>query len=483
MKKIIALLFVTIPLSLIAQEKTLTINDFLSIVCRNSDDYKIHEIQIELNRRQYSSDIHPYNYKLSFSLQSQYNHSINAITQPDGSIDNHNLSNYSTSPTINFSIPLYMTGGTISFSSNLNYYKSQTTTNYKSNFSANIYQFSFSQPIHLHNSIKWGIKAAKASLWLSNCDIINDYISLKAKACSLYFDLLESRLVLKRYESLLHNLDTLEYVYSNLYSQGKILKVELDEIQINKKEIIDKIEYYNTNLTYNTKTVNNMIGYSLNIDSITLKLPNEVHFIDYQLVNMMQKKKQAIYDKFAKISLERNVIETKNNKGIQISLGAGLGTNSSAEHFHDLWKKKTPTYNLSISARIPISDMKDKNNQYNMAKLRLKQYEISSKSKIKADNSSIEKLVSQFNNSIVSLKLSNEKEEYLKEEITIKKELLLSKKILFDDYNRTAQKIIENELNKVSYARSIYNYLYKIESLTLHDLINDIDYYEENYIK
>lgn len=472
------LLFLCIPAECYSIRKELSLNDLINYICNYSDDYKIYEMKKEIIDRQYASDIHSYEYSLSFSLQPQFNHSISPITQPNGSIVNHNLSNYSASPTINFSKPIIFLGGTISATSNLNYYKTISPSSYSQNFSTNLFHISYSQPIQMHNSMKWGRKSARASFWLNKYDNVSDYINLKSKTCHIYFEVVKNRLLLKQYQEQLTHLDSIEIVYNNLYKHGHIIKIELEELRISKLELIDKIKYCKSNLSYSTSELNSLVNNYLNIDSFLLKIPHDFKLLDYSTVYNILKKKQIEYEKVSRIPIKRGLIESKNAKGIQLSLAAGVGVNSSSDTFSKLWDKKIPTFNISLNAKIPISDLKEKNNQYKMAELQLRQFEISQRNRKESEIYSLTNIVQQYNNLISSLALAEEKTTFLYEEVQIKEILLLSRKILFDEYYKTTKKIIENEINKVTYTKELYDCIFHLESLTMHDFSTRNDFYE-----
>lgn len=478
MKYLYLLSIVLFPNNSFAQKSEVDIISFMNLVLNYSNDYKLNQIHKEINKRTLYSDMNIYKYSLNLTLQPQVNHSISGVTQPDGSVRNHNLLNYSVAPTINFSMPLTFIGGTINATSNLNYYETNTSSLRTKSFSADIFHISYTQAFHKYNSVKWGMKTARATFWLSNYDNATDYIQLKSKACSEYIEVVKNRMLLKQYIEQLKNLEDIEGIYQKLYKHGQIIKIELNELITRKLEIEDKIKYDKLNLEYSTRNLNCLINNFLDMDSVMMPTPNIIKILDYASIFNLLKKKQNEYDTVACIPFQKSVIEASNNRGVQLSLTTGAGINSSANHFSELLEKKVPTFNISVSAKIPISDFKEKENQYKLAKLQLKQFGLSYREKMKEEEDNVEQLITKYNYLITSLELVNKKEKYLEEEVVVKRSLLLSKKILFTSYIESSQKITENEQDKISYIQEIYNCLFKIESLTMHDFISDTDYYD-----
>ncbi len=76
-----------------------------------------------MNYENYQIAMHSTMPTLKFSIALQYSHAISPITQPDGSMQNKDVNNFSLAPTLTFSTPIPFTGGTLSISSNFNFYQ------------------------------------------------------------------------------------------------------------------------------------------------------------------------------------------------------------------------------------------------------------------------------------------------------------------------------------------------------------------------
>lgn len=100
---------------------------------------------------------------LKFSIAPQYSHAISLITQPDGSMQNEDVNNFSLAPILTFSTPIPFTGGTLSISSNFNFYQYKNTNITNKNYSMNMYYINISQPLNFFNIQGWSRKTNKTN--------------------------------------------------------------------------------------------------------------------------------------------------------------------------------------------------------------------------------------------------------------------------------------------------------------------------------
>lgn len=477
MKNIVMLFLLQISLSM-ASENVVSIFDLMDLAYNHSNDYEIYKIQKELNVRNFQSAMNSYNYSLDLTFQPQYSHSISPITQSNGTIVNHDIISYSITPTINFSVPVCFTGGSLAISSNLNYFSSKNAGFHSNGYSVNLFHVNYSQPIQLYNSIKWGKKNVRANYRMGEYDNLAAFIKLRANLCNAYFNVLRNRYLVESLKKQILNLDTLVTLYSNLHRQGKIIKTELDAIVYNRLEMQSKVVYYKKNLRHSTRDLNNYLNNIIDVDTIELQMPPILHQINIDTVSIKLIETQSEYYRAAKVPLEKNMVETKNNRGVQLSFNVGLGMNSSSENISTLFNRKSPNVNFSVSAKLPISDLKERKNQYEIAKLQWQKFQISKKKQDTDDLNKVEQLVDAYNYTIENMKLLHVKDNYLNEELTIKLLLLKKGKILFDEYDRSYQKTFENIDDKITTLKKLYNEMCSIELLTFYDFINNIDYRE-----
>lgn len=144
LKLVVILTYLLFNLSLNGQ---ITLTEFQEMFLNNSKQSTSIRYKKELINRNYKSSMNTLNPTIMFSLSPQYSKSISPITQPDGTIKDLGIHNISIAPTLTTTIPIWITGGTLSITNSLRYYRNINPQNAYSNYSLNYYYISFSQPL------------------------------------------------------------------------------------------------------------------------------------------------------------------------------------------------------------------------------------------------------------------------------------------------------------------------------------------------
>lgn len=459
--------------------QNLSLDKLTELAITNSTEASLFKISKSIDRREMKSAIHTYKLKLDFSVQPSLTRSISPITQPDGSIVNHEVKNYALTPTINATMPIQLTGATLSLSSNFNYYKNKNGSYNYNSYYLNYFHINYSQNIQRYNNIKWGKKNAYASFNLNMYDDLTKFIEIKRKVTSLYLDLLQSQVSLNSLNEQMKSLDSLLIIYNKLYEHGKILEIELNDIKFKIIEIQENIGYYKLMTVNLAKEVNDFI----NIDTITastiLQTPKKLMIIDYNTALYYLEEQLEWYYKWARIPYESNIKETRSNKGVQVSFNTGIGLNSSSENLRDINKLKSPSINASINFKIPISDWKERENQYQIAILKNEQFITNFEARRKSDRNTLRNLIDIYNHHITNLNILDKKTDYIKEKIDIYTTLFANGKTSFKDYYSELSELMDNNKQQIELIKDIYDEYYKIEQLTMYDFINNSNYLSE----
>lgn len=128
-------------------QNAIFIEECIQLALLNSNAIKIQNSTQQINELNLASSLHSIKPSFSISFSPLYNQSINSVTQPDGSIRNIGVQHASGLLSFNTSIPLSLTGGNISISQSVNYYRYINRNSSYENFGVNLYQVSYSQPL------------------------------------------------------------------------------------------------------------------------------------------------------------------------------------------------------------------------------------------------------------------------------------------------------------------------------------------------
>ena len=460
-----------------AQNNVIGLNDLISYAYKLSANIELYKIQQKMNYENYQIAMHSTMPTLKFSISPQYSHAISPITQPDGSMQNKDVNNFSLVPTLTFSTPIPFTGGTLSISSNFNFYQYKNANITNKNYSMNMYYINISQPLNFFNTQGWSRKTNKTNFSMNNYKSIQDYIDIKLDISEQYFEIIKYRELINTYIKLQQNFSKILKTYQELYKEGKILKQNLDEIKIRELDFDEKIKFNRISLKYATINLNNYLCNQIKIDEIQLTTPsNLVVYIDSTMAQNILSQKQNLYMNISKIPFERSLAEAKSKQGVDATLNLGIGKNTQSTDISNLFENQSPSINISINLNVPITDIKTRRKQYKIAKLQL--YENSKKMEINQSeernnlNLNIEKL-SYLRDHYYHLVV---KDKNLEDKMKLQETLLNANKILFEEYNNSLNDYLMNKIELQSALKDIYITYYQIESLTMYNFISGRNY-------
>lgn len=471
---IITLLFlIFIPEIIFAESDPLTINKIIEIALNHSINSDMNKVQEELNDRQYRSIIYNMEPTLSFDFSGpSYTHSISPITQPDGTIKYHDINGLTFTPSLSFSLPVLFSGGTLSIQQNLDFYQTRNAGMTNKNYSVNLYNVSFSQPLNFFKSYKWQKVVAKTSLSVQQLEVIEQNVAIKQDVVKLFFNILSANDQIKTYAFEKKSLNDLLMQYNNLYKQHKVIQTDVQDIDIKILQIENNIESSKNDLKEAEMKLNTYLRGRINVNNVHMVCPVILYIqIDDSLAFRLLNEKQEIYEKAMKASHESSIAQAKSQRGITASLNLGIGMNSSSDKFSYLWTRKVSNQNLSLSISVPISGWKEKNNQYKIEQLK---YKLDSEKNL---NNNIEEQI-ELKSDIQELKNNQKmydfllkKSDLIQKKLQIQQDLFKENKILFDELERTLDSYYQVKNDIISTIGNSYAIYYSIENLLLYDFL------------
>lgn len=477
MKIFIVLLFLIVPNPVLAYNEVIELNDLISYAYKTSTDIELYKIHQELNRKNYEVAMHATMPTLKFSIAPQYSHSISPVTQPDGSMLNKDVNNLYFVPTLSFSTPIPFTGGTLSVSSNFNYYQYKKEHRISKNYSMNIYNINISQPLNFLNLQKWSKRTNRVNYFMNNLQYLKDYLDIKEIIIKQYFDIAKYREILIAYSYLKNNMYEILAEYQQLYVEGKILKQELNEINIVLTELGEKILFNEVLLKHATTDLNNYLNNKIDIDSLKFTIPLSffVHVDSLKAQNIL-KQKQILYSNISTIPFKRSLAECKSKRGLDATLNIGLGQNTQSTQISHLFDNKTPSANISISLNVPITDIKSRKAQYHIAKLKLVENQRKNEIESERERNYLALYIEKFKCTKERYNHLLIKENNLKDKMNLFYTLLKAKKVLFEKYHDVINDYLMNKIELLSVLKDIYLLYCQIEELTMYNFVDDINY-------
>ena len=461
--KVLIIIFMTISLN---AQKTLTVQQANELVLSNSNAMKIMENKFKISKIESSLNGISLLPKISTSISFPYQRSISEVLQSDGSqrfIERNFLN-----PVVNLSISQIVpfTGGNFSMSSSIN--NNRDFNNKTSSYSSNWANISYQQIVNGFNNYKWNKKIMPLNEKKEALNFIKEKIKLKNEVSKLYADVHEIQLKIQLNKLNIEKTELLAKEFEEKFKYNRILKLDVDQVKIALEQLKRQLEI---NTLEHLSGINKLKN-SLNIDK------NEVYVLEAITENNYQIDKTALKEAVLKngfelsktikmIELESNIDKVKKEGAISLNLQFGMGLNSAANNFENLYDTPAQSQFVTIGSKIPILDWGKTKNNYSIAKIQKQNAEFEwIEQEVKIEEQIDElfnyhlSLQSQINSLSEQIKLSNNVNEMLFELLKLGRKTIVEYKA----------QLIENFNISVDYQRAINNlYLLKlkIDEITL----------------
>ena len=446
-----------------------SLNEFQKLFLNKSKQAIAIRYKKELTNRNFKSSMNSLKPTMLFSISPQYSKTISPITQPDGTIKDMGIHNISIAPTLTTTIPIWITGGSLSITNSLRYYRNINPQNTYSNYSLNYYYLSLSQPLSFYSSDKWNRKSAIAGHSMSKYQNSQENLHLKSFATSFFFNFLSLNNEIECIQSQLALSDTIIAILNTRYAAGDILPFELDEGKLYRR---NKGILYRNLLIKKESLINKLSNY-FDGDNLVVDLLEQPDFPpinrDTTELRIQLRKKQEWQSRVSNISTEYAIAEAKSKKRILPTLQVGIGNNGVGSSLAETKANRSISYNVSLSFSIPILDIKEYDNQLKIAYIERDLKRIDEQIKYNNElidlNETIQLLEEEYANYIFLRDAINEHEKKIKVYV----ELLSTGSVLFQDYEKILESIYRLYKSRIESLQKAYEYIDKIEELTLFD--------------
>lgn len=291
--------------------------------------------------------------KISSSITFPYQRSISEVIQSDGS-QKFIERNYLNS-TLNFTISqaLPFTGGSLSLTSSIN--GSRNFNNNINSFSSNWISISYNQTINGFNSFKWNRQLNYLNIKKDSIDFLKEKIKLKYEVSKLYLD---TQLIQMKIELLKENIDKTEKNLIEIeqkFKYGRTIKIEVEQTKIILEQLKSQLNINSMEFLSGIKSLKSLMNYE---NDFSLKAIDQGDYpIDKKELKFSIKNNGFDLEKTIKLlESESNIEKVKKEGAISVNLQLGMGLNSTANDFANLYDTPAQSQFVTIGTKIPILD-------------------------------------------------------------------------------------------------------------------------------
>lgn len=367
-KKWLMIFFLFMITFKIKAQTVITLEEVNKIAVNHSNKVKIIEnnfLRTNIESSFYRISLLP---KISSSISLPYQRSISEVLQSDGSLQFLERNYLNTSLNLTVSQVLPFTGGSVSLSSSMNNARNFNTN--INSFSSNWVNISYQQTVNGFNSFKWNGKLNYLNKKRDSINYLKEIIKLKYEISKLYLD---TQLIQLKIDLLKVNIQKTEKILFELDEKlkfGRTLKIEVEQTKITLEQLNRQLEVSGLEYSSSLKSLKNMMDYETESDFILKEIDQVDFIIDKNELKKRIKENGFDLDKTIKLLESESYMEKVKKEGaISFNLQFGMGLNSSADDFSDLYNSPSQSQFVTIGTKIPILDWGKAKKNYALAKL------------------------------------------------------------------------------------------------------------------
>ena len=490
-KYIYILLCLLYPLSAFSQPAqdsaiVLTLEKTIDIARKHSPDALVarHSFRSQYwNYCYYKANYLP---SLTFSSTPNFNHSINAITLPDGTSRYVQQNRLITDAILSLNQNIPFTGGTLFLQSGIQRLDIFDDKSYS--YKTNPIIIGYQQSLLGYNSLKWDRKIEPLRFEEAKKSYVETMELVSANATLKFFNLAKAQTNLKIAAFNYSQADTLYTFAQGRYDIGTITENEMLQLEINR--LSEESNKLNAQIDVDDcmQDLSAYLGISEAVDIIAA-VENEVPRFSVDINQALQlallNSPDILGMKRRKLESESSIAIAKASSGLKADIFAQFGLTQTSNELNSAYKNPLNQQYVEVGIRFPILDWGRGKGQVRVAQSRRDMVFTQEEQNRSNFEQNIRKIVKQFNLQTGKVAIAAKTDRTAERRNEVARKLYILGKSTILDLNAS---ISEKDAAKRNYINALYNYwslYFTLRSLTLYDFEKNIPLTEdyENLIK
>jgi outer membrane protein TolC len=411
-----------------------------------------------------------YRPSLTFNSTPNFNHSINAITLPDGTSQYVQQNLLMTDANLSLNQNIAITGGSIFLRTGLQRLDilNSNTFSYKSNPVI----IGYEQSLLGYNYLKWDQKIEPIRFEEAKRSYVETMELVSTKATEKFFNLAKAQTNLKIALFNFAQADTLYTFAQGRYNIGTITENEMLQLEINR--LTEESNMLNAQIDVDDcmQDFRAYLGIGEAADIIAAVDERVPQFtVDMYLAMQLalSNSPEILGMNRRKLESESNIARTKAQTGLKADIYAQFGLTQTSSELSMAYKNPLNQQYVELGIRFPILDWGRGKGNVRVAQSRRDMVFTQEEQNLSIFEQNIQKVVKQFNlqNGRVEIAAKTDRTAERRNEVARRLYILGQSTIL--DLNAS---IVEKDAAKRNYINALYNYwslYYTLRSLTLYD--------------
>ena len=417
------------------------------------------------------------NYKpwLSFNSTPNFNHSINAITLPDGTSQYVQQNQLMTDANLSLTQNIALTGGAISLRTSIQ--RLDILDSKVSSYKTNPLIIGYEQSLLGYNYLKWDKKIEPIKFEEAKKTYVETMELVSANATYRFFNLAKAQTNLKIAMFNFAQADTLFTFAQGRYNIGTITENEMLQLEINR--LSEESNMLNAQIDVDDckQALSAYLGISEAVD-IVVEIENEVPLFLVDINHAQQlahaNNPDILYMTRRKLESESSVAYAKASAGLKADIYAQFGLTQTGRDLNAAYKEPLNHQYVQLGIRLPILDWGRGKGQVKVAESRRDMVFTQVEQDMNNFEQNVQKIVKQFNLQAGKVAIAAKTDRTAERRNDVARRLYILGQSTILDLNAS---IVEKDSAKRNYINALYNFwslYYTLRSLTLYDFAKGI---------
>ena len=370
----LACLCFLLPLLSFGQDTVLlNLGEVVQLAQSDAPDVLLSKTRLSNNFWRYQSFLSNYRPQVDFSLNSDFNRSVEGITQPDGGINFASRSLMSNFSGFTLRQDVAATGGQIFTRTGLQRLDIFATD---VNPAATSYLFSpftieFSQPLFTFNDLKWQQRVQPLRYEESRLGYSEDMEDIAFEAASLFFNVLSAQLNSEAAFREKANADTLYNLSIGRFEVGRIAETELLQLELSAMRADANLAQALLDLQTANEALRNFLGITRPVLFRLIPpedLPELAIDPELALTSARENRSKAVEFQRRLIEAQLNVARAQGDAGPNVNLRGTFGLQQTTGELNMLFNDLIDQERIVLGLSMPIADWGKRRSQLEIAR-------------------------------------------------------------------------------------------------------------------
>ena len=411
-----------------------------------------------------------YRPSLTFNSTPNFNHSINAITLPDGASRYVQQNLLMTDANLSLNQNIAFTGGSLFLLSGIQ--RLDILNNNTYSYKTNPLLIGYQQSLLGYNSLKWDRKIEPIRFEEAKKSYVETMELVAASAIARFFNLAKAQANLKMAMFNYAQADTLYIFAQGRYNIGTITENEMLQLEINR--LTEESNMLNAQIDVDDCMqdfraylgINEAIGITVEVEDETPRFSVDINqALQLALINSPD----ILGMNRRKLESESVIARAKASAGLKADVYAQFGLTQTSDELSSAYKNPLNQQYVEVGIRFPILDWGRGKGQVRVAQSQRDMVFTQEEQNRSNFEQNILKVVKQFNLQTGKVSIAAKTDRTAERRNEVARRLYILGKSTILDMNAS---IAEKDAAKRNYINALYNYwalYYTLRSLTLYD--------------